>query len=287
MSLRHVQEVVVASADVAAAVRFHQEAFGLEVLAGSTSAADGVLLGVPGAPSGRLRLVPAGSPALSAEPPAAWDPGARLLGIYSRDLSASVASIAAAGGAPRNPVTYPYKTATLSEMVALGADGIWWTIPQAVAGAHRPSPALESDPERLHSELHSVVLVVEDHDPAVRFFTGAGMRVLFDGAMSGAEFEELVGMPSGAELRLAFLIGPDEAPARLEIMSFKGVPTTERSRPATGIKRILFAADDPAATRQTLLAAGAEDLGGGLLRGPAGVEIELVGASEAGAREAT
>ena len=36
-------------------------------------------------------------------------------------------------------------------------------------------------------------------------------------------------MPSGAELRLAFLIGPDEAPARLEIMSFKGVPTTERS----------------------------------------------------------
>lgn len=280
------QEVVVASADVAAAVRFHQAAFGFEVLAGSASAAEGVLLGVPGAQSGRLRLVPAASTPTSTQPPAAWDPGPRLLGIYSRDLAASVASISAAGGAPRNPVTYPYRTASLSELVALGADGIWWTIPQAVAGSHRPSPALEGDPQRLHSELHSVVLVVEDHDAAVQFFTQAGMGVLFDGTMSGAQFEELVGMPQGAQLRLAFLIGPDEAPARLEIMSFKGVPATERSPDSTGIKRILFAADDPSTTRQTLLAAGAEDLGGGLLRGPAGVEIALVEANEAGTQAA-
>ena len=103
------------------------------------------------------------------------------------------------------------------------------------------------------------------------------MRVIFDGTMSGAEFEEFVGMPPGAELRLAFLVGPDEAPARLEIMSFKGVPATDAvDGPVPASRRIVFAADDPAATRQTLLAAGAEDLGGGLLRGPAGVEIALV-----------
>ena len=72
------------------------------------------------------------------------------------------------------------------------------------------------------------------------------------------------------------MIGPDAAPARLEIMSFTGVPATPRTADPVGITRIVFAADDPAATRKTLLAAGAEDLGNGLLRGPVGVEIDLV-----------
>jgi len=268
--------VVVASADVAAAVQFHRQAFGLEVLGGSVDSADGVLLGVPGSPSGRLRLVPAGAKQTS--PPNVWDPGARLLGIYSRDLDASVKAIAAAGGAPRSPVSYAYGGGTLSELVARGVDGVWYTIPKAVAGAHRPSPALEGDARRLHSEVHTVVLVVEskDHDAVVQFFTAAGMRAIFDGTMAGAEFEELVGMPPGAQLRLAFMIGPDAAPARLEIMSFTGVPATPRTADPVGITRIVFAADDPAATRKTLLAAGAEDLGNGLLRGPVGVEIDLV-----------
>ncbi|HEY8533119.1 MAG TPA: FAD-dependent oxidoreductase [Micromonospora sp.] len=283
MSLRHVHEVVVASADVAAAVQFHRQAFGFEVLAGSVDSADGVLLGVPGSPSGRLRLVPAS--AAPTTPPNVWDPGPRLLGIYSRDLDATVEAIAAAGGAPRTPVTYAYGGGSLSELVARGADGVWWTIPKAVAGAHRPSPALEGDAQRLHSELHTVVLVVDsqEHDAAVQFFTSAGMRAIFDGTMAGAEFEELVGMPPGAQLRLAFLVGPDAAPARLEIMSFTGVPVTPRTAEPVGITRIVFAADDPSATRQALLAAGAEDLGDGVLRGPVGVEIALVPAAETAA----
>jgi len=273
VSLRDVREVVVASADVAASARFHSAAFDLEVLgqdAGST------LLGVPGSTGGRLRLVPAADRPADPTPPALWDPGARLLGIYSRDLPATAAAIAAAGGRPRNPVTYPYGTASLSELVAQGADGIWWTVPLAVDGAHRPSPALAADAARLHSELHTVVLVVDDHDAAVRFFVAGGLRVVFDGTMTGPDFEELVGMPAGAALRLAFLVGPDEAPARVEIMSFAGVTATDRGDDPVGIRRIVFAADDPAADRARLLAAGATELDGGLLRGPAGVEIALV-----------
>ncbi|MGA3564482.1 hypothetical protein [Melissospora conviva] len=273
MSLRDVREVVVASPDVAESARFHRAAFDLEVLGTDDGSA---LLGVPGSTGGRLRLVPAADRPAGWTPPALWDPGARLLGIYSRDLSATVSAIADAGGRPRTPVTYPYGAASLSELVAQGADGIWWTVPQAVAGAHRPSPAFAADASRLHSELHTVVLVVDDHDAAVRFFVAGGLRVAFDGTMTGPDFEELVGMPAGAALRLAFLVGPDEAPARVEIMSFTGVTAADRGDDPVGIRRIVFVADDPAADRAVLIAAGAQELDGGLLRGPAGVEIALV-----------
>ncbi len=178
MSLLYIREAVVNVADLAAATRFHVDAFGFEVL---ESAQTEVLLGAAGAPSGRLRLV-AGQP--SDEPaPRVWDLGARLLGIYSHDLDATVASVTAAGGRSLPPVTYPYGTASLSELVAEGVDGVWWTVPQAVPGAHRPSDAFATEPERLHSELHTAVLVVDDHDAAVELFKAGGLVTVFDGVM--------------------------------------------------------------------------------------------------------
>lgn len=274
MTLLSVREVVVASADVAAAIDFHQKAFGFEILEGEASSDTGVLLGVPGSPGGRLRLVPATGTA--ATPAAVWDTGARLLGIYSRDMAATVNAICDAGGEPREPVTYPYGTAFLTELVARGLDGVWWTIPLAGAN-HRPSPALEADAERLHSELHSAVLVVDNHDEAVKFFVAGGLRALFDGAMAGDDFERLVGMPTGATLRIAFLLGPEQAPARLEIMSFEGITgVADRTKDPVGIQRLVFEVDDVADSRATLIEAGAVELPNRNLRGPAGVELELV-----------
>ncbi|MDA8368901.1 MAG: hypothetical protein M0026_03425 [Nocardiopsaceae bacterium] len=274
MSLLGIREAVVASTDVPAATAFHREAFGLEVLDGAPTAHDGVLLGVAGSPGGRLRLVP--TTATADPPPALWDYGARLLGIYSRDLAGTAQAMRAAGGEPRDPVSYAYGTATMTELVGRGTDGIWWTIPQVTGDAHRPSPALWADSERRHSELHTAVLVVEDHQAAVDLFTAAGMRPLFDAAMTGEEFERLVGMPAGASLRLAFMIGPEGAPARLEIMSFTGVEAADRTADRVGIQRLVFTAEDPAADRASLVAAGAAELPDGDLQGPAGVRIALV-----------
>lgn len=275
MSLQYIREVVVASADVAASATFHQEAFDLEVLGGTPESGD-VLLGVTGCVGGQLRLVTAA--ATVAEPPAAWDLGARLLGIYSHDLDRTAAAIGAAGGEPRTPVTYPYGTASLSELVGRGADGVWWTVPLAVPGAHRPSEAYAAQPERQHSELHTAVLVVDDHDGAIAFFEAAGLTTAFDGAMSGPPFDELVGIPADATLRLAFMVGSDQASARLEIMSFKGVAAVDRSADPVGIQRLVFVAADPEAACAAMLAAGAESLGPDLVRGPAGVEIQVVSA---------
>lgn len=275
MSLRYIREVVVASTDVRAAASFHQSAFGLEVLAGVDSVAE-VLLGVDGSPGGRLRLVPAADEPGPSTPPRVWDTGARLLGIYSHDLHQTERAMAEAGGAPRHPVTYPYGAASLSELVGRGCDGVWWTVPQAVPGAHRPSAAYAAEPERLHSELHTAVLVTDDHDAAVAFFEAVGLTTAFDGAMSGPPFDDLVGMPADASLRLAFLVGPDQEAARLEIMSFTGVASEDRSGDPVGIQRLVFAADDPAESHAALLAAGAEPVSDRVVRGPVGVEIEVV-----------
>lgn len=271
MGLLNLREVVVASADVAAAATFYRKAFDFDDL---ECADTGILLGVSGSPGGRLRLVPATGAV--ATPAAVWDTGARLLGIYSRDMTATVDAIRSAGGEPREAVKYPYGTAFLTELVARGLDGVWWTIPLAESG-HQPSPALETDAERVHSELHSAVLVVDDHDAAVKFFVAVGLRTLFDGTLAGDDFERLVGMPSGAALRIAFLVGPEQTPARLEIMSFEGIPgIADRSKDPVGIQRLVFEVDDLAVTRAALIDAGATELPNGNVRGPANVELELV-----------
>ncbi|GAA0949541.1 hypothetical protein [Actinocorallia libanotica] len=271
MSLGAIIEAVVACRDVAASAGFHTRAFGLEEV-GRDGAE--VLLGVPGVETGRLRLVPAAEGAEEAEP-RVWDVGPRLLGMYSRDLERSTRMIDEAGGRSREPVTYPYGAASLSEAVALGSDGVWWTLPKAGPG-HRPSPALEGDPERLHGELHTAVLVPADHDEALRFFTEAGgLQVAFDGEMGGEPFERMIGMPPGAALRLSFLVSADQAPARLEIMSFTGVEARDLSGRPLGLRRLVFAAADPDATAAALRVCGGVPVGERVVRGPAGVEVEL------------
>ncbi len=271
MTLLYIREAVVACSDVEEAVLFHRESFGMvEVERDDES----VLLGASGAVAGRVRLVQTRSP--GGRRAEVWDLGPRLLGIYSHDLDATAETLLAAGGAPRTPVTYPYGTASLSELVAYGRDNVWWTVPLAVPGAHRHSDVYAQTPDRLHSELHTAVLVVEDHDAAVAFFTAGGLGTVFDGEMAGPEFEELVGMPSGARLRLAFMGGPDQLPARFEVMSFTGTPQLDRAGDATGIQRLVFVCDNATATRAALVAAGAEELADGGLGGPVGVILDLV-----------
>lgn len=263
--------------DLAASVRFHVEAFGFEV---AEVREQSVLLTAGGSEVGRLRLELLDNPSGAGDADTApWDPGARLLGIYSRDLDVTVEGMRAAGGEPRDAVSYPYGSSTLSEMVGRGTDGVWWTAPLAVTGQHRPSPAFASDPDRTHSELHTVVLVVDDHDEALRFFTAGGLVTVFDGTMQGGQFEDLVGMPPGASLRLSFLGGEEHLPARWELMSFTGVSGVDRSASPLGIHEVRYRCQDVQRTRRALLDAGGTapfDGAPDVVVGPVGVRIKLV-----------
>lgn len=285
-SVTRLIEAVWAAVDVAATARFLREGFDLEdVDRGCELDGGQVLLGASGSDGGRIRVVPAVllSGSSRSEPPAVWDPGPRLLGIYSRDLEATVSRLAGLGAHTRPVVGYAYGAAQMREAVARGPDGVWWTIPQVPVPpmSPQPSPAL-GDPGRRHSELHSAVVVADDHEAAVRFFVeGGGMEVVFDGEMAGEPFERLVGLPPGGSLRIAFLVGPDRAPARIEVMSFPtlpGVPARRRSPEPLGIQRLVLGASDVAATRTSLVAAGGtlDATDPEVVVGPAGVRIVLV-----------
>lgn len=274
--LGSVLEVTVASRDVERQARFCHEAFQFESVGRSNGS---MLLGVPGSDRGRLRLVPAGDdPGLP--PPKVWEPGLRMLGVYSTDVPKTHAMVAAAGGSPR-----PYHSfevpgvGAYTEGSAHGFDDTIWVYP--CPSQRLPSPALANNPTRIHSELHHVGITVTDVDAVVAFFAGAGgMAVIFDQEIDTDWACDLIGVPRGTKARLACLAGQDMAPTRLVLTAFSGMQPAATTVPerTVGIRRITFACD-PDAMGEKLTRAGAIILGPGLLRGPAGVEIELRGSA--------
>lgn len=272
MALGPIVEAVVGTRDVDASSAFAAKAFGLAPIEVRDSSA---LLGVPGVATGRIRFELAkgdeGHP-----PPELWEIGPRLLGIYSRDLLETKRRVEAAGGQIGPITSYPYGT-SMQEAVVRGPGDLFWTVPQVTP--RRPSPALDADPDRLHGELHSAVINVDDLDAAVRFFVDAGGLVsLFDGMLQGEPFERMMGLPEGASLRIAFLSSIDQAPARLELMQFSGVPEAPLRHRSVGLARLSFVCpmSDQPPTRARLVDAGATMSDRDRLRGPAGILIDLV-----------
>ena len=274
MALGPILEAVVGTVDVDASVAFAASAFGLASLESSDAS---TVMGVPGVATGRVRFesVPGdeGQPS-----PELWETGPRLLGIYSRDLRETKRRVEAAGGQIGPITSYPYG-ASMQEAVVSGPGDLFWTVPQVTP--RRPSPAFDRDPDRLHGELHSAVINVDDMDTALRFFVdGGGLVSLFDGTLAGEPFERMMGLPKGASLRIAFLSSVDQAPARLELMQFFGVPKAPLRHRGVGLTRLAFACPEreQSSTRARLVEAGAVSDEQTRLHGPGGIIIELVAA---------
>jgi len=267
-ALGSVLEVTVASRDLERQRRFCQEAFQFETLARDATS---VLLGVPGSERGRLRLVPArADPGLP--PPDVRETGARVLGVYSRDVPRTHQLVTAAGVAPRPYTSFEVPgVGSYTEGSVHAFDDLIWFYP--CPSRPLPSPALAGDPARIHGELHYVALTVPEVAPALEFFAGGGgMKVILDEKIAETWACDLIGVPHGTKIHMVCLAGEDAAPIRLMLTAFSGTqPPRARE---VGIRRISFSAD-PAAIQDRLVRAGAQSLGAGLLRGPAGVEIEL------------
>lgn len=269
MSLGSVLEAVVASRDTAAAARFLSEAFGWEVLG---SGQDWTLTGLPGSPAGRVRLVAAEEDVRLPEP-VFWEPGPRLLGIYSTDLDRTEEQVTRAGGRVGPIATFDAGLSTpLRERLAWGPDDLLWTIPDYEP--RLPTPAIERDPSRVHGELHSAVIVVERMDSALEFFvTAGGLDVVFDGEVGGPEIEAQLGLAPGVTLRNAVLGGDDLAPARLELVQVFGAEPPPPARRRIGLRELVFGCDDPATTMDALLRAGGTRRGPARLGGPGGIDL--------------
>ncbi len=89
----------------------------------------------------------------------------------------------------------------------------------------RPS-VLDHHPDRLHSEVHSVVFSVRDTEAALPFWTeSAGLETLIDSRIEGPMISQLMDLPrQNVPVRFTLLCDAESAPARFEMLEFVDDP---------------------------------------------------------------
>ena len=192
-------------------------------LAADAAAVLGATEGVPvvdcragGRERGRILLVETSHPPPQRGP---FDTGCHALDLYTTDVERSVA-LARDAGAQVGPVgSYAAGELPIREAKALGPDGL--PIVFIETPRRRPS-LLDDEPERLHSEVHSIVWAVSEVEAAEPFWTGpAGLHRLVDFTLADPAIASFMGLPRpDAAVRLALLCDAEATPSRLELLAF-------------------------------------------------------------------
>lgn len=136
--------------------------------------------------------------------------------------------------------------------------------------------------------MDNVLLVVEDLDASIAFFTALGMELEGRARVEGESVDRIVGL-EGVRSEIALMRTPD-GHGRLELDRFDA-PVAARAEPAdapvntVGIRRIMFAVDDIDAVLDRLRSEGGELIGEVVpygdgyrlcyVRGPDGIMIAL------------
>lgn len=184
---------------------------------------DELVMAVPGAPRGRVRLVSTPNPARSYAP---FDARPFAIDLFTNDMDKSV-KLAAGAGFHTSPITdHNFGPLTIREVEITGPDRLIVTLLEPSAG-RRPC-ILDNDPDRLHSEVHAFVWSDTDLDTHIGYWTDRGLQTLMDVVMDTPGLGTLVGAPDeDVKLRLAvFADEPDARPIRVEFVEFMGQPST-------------------------------------------------------------
>jgi len=192
-------------------------------LYGLDGPADELVMVVPGAPRGRVRLVSTPNPARSY---AAFDARPFAIDLFTADMDRSVA-LAAEAGYHSSPITdHHFGPVTIREVEITGPDKLVVTLLEPSAG-RRPC-VLDDDPDRLHSEVHAFVWSDTNLDDHIGYWTERGLQTLMDVVMETPGLGALVGAPDeDVRLRLTvFADVPNARPIRVEFVEFVGKPST-------------------------------------------------------------
>jgi catechol 2,3-dioxygenase-like lactoylglutathione lyase family enzyme len=167
------------------------------------------------APGGLLRLVATPTPAPASGPYAC---GPMAIDLYTTDIERSLA-LAGQAGARCGPIgRYAAGPTPIAEARAVGPDGLAVVFIQIEP--RRPS-LLDRQPNRLHSEVHSIVWAVPDVDEAAAPWRAAGLQTLADLTLTDPVVGEFLELPRpDAPLRLQLLCDEAATPSRLEVLAF-------------------------------------------------------------------
>ena len=230
--LKSPSHVVVGSSDLAASIEFLRlfdceqvlrstlPAAAASVLYGLDGPAEEVVMATPGAALGRTRLVSTPLPARSFAP---LDSRAFAIDYFTTDLNRSLA-IAGEAGHHTSPIaTHQFGPMTLREVEVRGPDDLIVTLLESPL--RRPS-VLDTEPERLHSEVHAFVWSVKGIDDLLPFWVEcAGMETITDAVFKSPDMGTVLGVPDrDIEARLAVFCDTEQNPVRLELIEFVGEP---------------------------------------------------------------
>jgi catechol 2,3-dioxygenase-like lactoylglutathione lyase family enzyme len=211
-------------------------------LYGLEGPADEQLLSVPGAELGRVRLVATPHPARSYAP---FDARPFAIDLYSTDIEASVA-FATENGLQTSPITdHTFGPVVIREVEITGPDDLIVTLLEPNMG--RRSSILDSDPGRLHSEVHAFVWSDTGLDDILPYWGERGYQTLIDAVLDTPGLGALVGAPDeDVRMRLAVFADDEARPIRVEFVEFIGRPSTPQpSLPlAAGLHAPAFEFDD-------------------------------------------
>lgn len=228
------RDIVVGASNLEATVGF-LTMFGFEVRAsavlpapaagalyGLDAAADEVLMVVPGAELGRVRVVATPYPPRTF---AAFDARPVALDLFSTDVEVSRA-LAIEHGYDVSPITdHHLGPVVIREVAVTGPDDLKVTLLWQTAG-RRPS-ILDREPGRLHSEVHAFVWSDSELDVTLRLWESLGLAKLLDVVLDTPGLGELVGVAEeDLKMRLAVLADAAAQPVRVEFVEFLGRPAT-------------------------------------------------------------
>jgi len=222
-----VDHAVVGVSDMAASIAFYT-AYGFEVMArnrlqadvatalyGLDTATDEVVLGVPGAATGRLRLVHTPLPLPDR---GHFHRGGHALDIYTSDMAASTALARELGVVVGPTADYVFGPVSLQQAQAMAPD----EVPFVFVGIDRRLPSvLDAQPERAHSELHSVVGCVDGIDAETAFWKDiVGLELRSQFPIDVPAVSEFMMLPRHVPIRMSVMSGAAANPPRFELLEF-------------------------------------------------------------------
>lgn len=217
------------------------------------------------------------------EPSGPYDCGGYDISLYCSDIDGA-AEIAREAGARVGPVgVLELGPLVLHQRQAIGPDDVRIVLIQS---ATRRASLLDDEPDRVFSEVHSLVWCVDDVEAAARFWREAGLVQAFDMPIAHPAVSHMLELPrADVPIRMALLSNESVSPIRFELLQFPDDAGAQRGtdplRP--GIAVLAFHAEDLDATMERMKDATVHDRiavdGSTRVRGvaPGGVSFELRG----------
>jgi hypothetical protein len=175
-------------------------------------------LGVPGAGSGRLLLARCQARGVEQGP---YDVGPHAVDLYTRSADATLEAAAAAGLRVAADATVTLGPLVMRQVALAAPDA---TLLVAIEANRRRPSVLDTDPARVHSEVHSMLWAVDSIDVALPFWRDeAGLELGLDVPLAGPDVAALMGLPDDdAKLRMVLLSDQALTPSRFELLEHVG-----------------------------------------------------------------